>query len=311
MTDSMDTMIRLHNTIQQIQLRLQIDCIAINKIDANNSINNVDELVDNKTKCLYYINLGHCYKHLVYIPIVHHIKYFEMYHSDENNDIMITGHTLNSQNGDYSFDYNCRKSYAEAGLHAYEKSKELASLICNSDAEPLLLLTNCLYCTHMCLFIENSYKEARKIAETVFLNAAEFTNTLGDDTLHLLQYIRDVFMASNDCPESLETLNFHDDNLVSFQNNPIVSKNKGKKHQKSILRKENLIVDIESFIAVKGFKALGNQLTTDKLKQVNLLEPLPYDEPAEIVPEELEVEGDTAVSDEDIQSDEDGQITLF
>jgi topoisomerase-4 subunit A len=77
------------------------------------------------------------------------------------------------------------------------------------------------------------------------------------------------------------------------------------------VQKENQTVDIESFIAVKGFKALGNQLTTDKLKQVNLLEPLPYDEPAEIVPEELEVEGDTAVSDEDIQSDEDGQITLF
>ena len=243
MTDSIDIMIRLHHTIKQIQSRLQIDCIAINKIDANNSINNVDELVDNKTKCLYYINLGHCYKHLVYIPIVHHIKYFEMYHSDENNDIMITGHTLNSQNGDYSFDYNCRKSYAEAGLHAYEKSKELASLICNSDAEPLLLLTNCLYCTHMCLFIENSYKEARKIAETVFLNAAEFTNTLGDDTLHLLQYIRDVFMASNDCPESLETLNFHEYNHGSIQNNPIVSKNKGKKHQTSKLTKENLIVD--------------------------------------------------------------------
>jgi topoisomerase-4 subunit A len=27
---------------------------------------------------------------------------------------------------------------------------------------------------------------------------------------------------------------------------------------------------IEDFIAVKGFKAMGNQLTTDKLKQVNL-----------------------------------------
>jgi len=64
---------------------------------------------------------------------------------------------------------------------------------------------------------------------------------------------------------------------------------------------------------VKGFKALGNQLTTDKLKQVNLLEPLPYEEPEEVVPEELEVEGETSVEilDEDIQSDEDGQITLF
>jgi topoisomerase-4 subunit A len=36
---------------------------------------------------------------------------------------------------------------------------------------------------------------------------------------------------------------------------------------------KRVTVDIESFIAVKGFKAMGNQLTTDKLKQVNLLEP--------------------------------------
>lgn len=79
------------------------------------------------------------------------------------------------------------------------------------------------------------------------------------------------------------------------------------------IQKENQLVDIENFIAVKGFKALGNQLTTDKLKQVNLLEPLPYEEPEEVVPEELEVASETAIemNDEDIQLDEDGQITLF
>ena len=80
------------------------------------------------------------------------------------------------------------------------------------------------------------------------------------------------------------------------------------------VQKENQTVDIENFIAVKGFKALGNQLTTDKLKQVNLLEPLPYEEPAEVVPEELEVEGEKEVSstdEDDIQPNEDGQITLF
>ncbi len=79
------------------------------------------------------------------------------------------------------------------------------------------------------------------------------------------------------------------------------------------VQKENQVVDLEAFIAVKGFKALGNQLTADKLKQVNLLEPLPYEAPEEIVPEELEVSGDTdiEVADEDIQLDDDGQITLF
>ncbi|WP_309642062.1 DNA gyrase/topoisomerase IV subunit A [Flavobacterium sp.] len=79
------------------------------------------------------------------------------------------------------------------------------------------------------------------------------------------------------------------------------------------VQKENQTVDLEAFIAVKGFKALGNQLTTDKLKQVNLLEPLPYEAPEEVVPEEIEVTEETEmeVNDEDIQLDDDGQITLF
>ncbi|WP_264564969.1 DNA gyrase/topoisomerase IV subunit A [Flavobacterium sp. N3904] len=77
------------------------------------------------------------------------------------------------------------------------------------------------------------------------------------------------------------------------------------------VQKENMTVDIESFIAVKGFKALGNQLTTDKLKQVNLLEPLPYEAPEEIIPEEIEVQGETNADDTDIQLDDDGQVVLF
>jgi topoisomerase IV subunit A len=77
------------------------------------------------------------------------------------------------------------------------------------------------------------------------------------------------------------------------------------------VQKENQIIDLEQFIAIKGIKAIGNQLTGDKLKQVNLLESLPYEEPVEIVPEELEVSGDQNIS-EDIQTelDDDGQITL-
>ena len=73
------------------------------------------------------------------------------------------------------------------------------------------------------------------------------------------------------------------------------------------IQKENQTVDLESFIAVKGIKAIGNQLTGDKLKQVNLLEPLPYEPPVEEIPEEMEV------ADEDlgdVQLDDDGQITL-
>ena len=62
---------------------------------------------------------------------------------------------------------------------------------------------------------------------------------------------------------------------------------------------------------MKGIKALGNQLTTDKIKQINLLESLPYEEPIEEIPEEMEVSNEDNVSD-DIQTelDDDGQITL-
>jgi topoisomerase IV subunit A len=76
------------------------------------------------------------------------------------------------------------------------------------------------------------------------------------------------------------------------------------------VQKENMTVDIENFIALKGLKALGNQLTTDKLKQVNLLEPLPYEVPEEIIPEEIEVSGEIDMTDENIELDDDGQITL-
>ncbi|WP_338378066.1 DNA gyrase/topoisomerase IV subunit A [uncultured Flavobacterium sp.] len=77
------------------------------------------------------------------------------------------------------------------------------------------------------------------------------------------------------------------------------------------VQKESMQINMEDFIAVKGIKALGNQLTTDKVKQVNLLEPLPYEEPVSEVPEEMEVNNESNVS-EDIKTDldDDGQITL-
>ena len=58
----------------------------------------------------------------------------------------------------------------------------------------------------------------------------------------------------------------------------------------------NETVNFEDFIAVKGIKAQGNQLSTEKIKQVNLLESLPFDEPEEEKVEEIEV-----VSEEIVQ----------
>ena len=71
----------------------------------------------------------------------------------------------------------------------------------------------------------------------------------------------------------------------------VFTKEKGKD-------KEPLTVNLEEFIAVKGIKALGNQLTTDKVKEVKHLEPLPYEEPIE---EELPIE---ALGDEEMTTPE-------
>ncbi|OEY71191.1 DNA gyrase/topoisomerase IV subunit A [Salegentibacter salarius] len=72
----------------------------------------------------------------------------------------------------------------------------------------------------------------------------------------------------------------------------VFSKQRGKE------QRPNEEVNIEEFISVKGIKALGNQLTTDKVKQINPLEPLPYEEEEETPAEDIEVIDDEAVSEE-------------
>ncbi|MCK0145590.1 DNA gyrase/topoisomerase IV subunit A [Arenibacter sp. F26102] len=75
--------------------------------------------------------------------------------------------------------------------------------------------------------------------------------------------------------------------LVSTDWRPVVeiefTKPRGKE------AKPNQIVDLEEFISVKGIKALGNQLTSDKVKNINALDPLPYEEPKESETSEIEV----------------------
>ncbi|MDJ0646265.1 MAG: DNA gyrase/topoisomerase IV subunit A [Flavobacteriaceae bacterium] len=84
---------------------------------------------------------------------------------------------------------------------------------------------------------------------------------------------------------------------------------------------EPVRLNFEEFISVKGIKAIGNQLTTEKIKQVNLLEPLPYEAPQE---EEIEVVDAAQVNSEKTTenpsqegenpgngNEDEGQITLF
>ncbi len=62
-------------------------------------------------------------------------------------------------------------------------------------------------------------------------------------------------------------------------------------------RQDNLKVDLESFIAVKGITAMGNQLTKSKVLEINALESLPYEPPKPVLAEEIEV-----VDQEDVTS---------
>ncbi len=80
----------------------------------------------------------------------------------------------------------------------------------------------------------------------------------------------------------------------------VFTKEKGKE-------KENLIVNLEEFISVKGIKALGNQLTTDKVKTVNTLESLPYEEPQEEEP--VEDLGDEEIVPPTSENESDGTQT--
>ncbi len=80
-------------------------------------------------------------------------------------------------------------------------------------------------------------------------------------------------------------------------------------------QRPNEEVNLEEFIAIKGIKALGNQLTTHKVKQINLLESLPYEEPEPLPTEEIEVVEEENVSPDasaEAPKDEDNdQPTLF
>lgn len=74
------------------------------------------------------------------------------------------------------------------------------------------------------------------------------------------------------------------------------------------IEKEPLTVNFEEFISVKGIKAQGNQLTSDKIKMINLLESLPYDDGFS------EIENDNTqnfvdiVDEDSLTIEEDGQI---
>lgn len=51
------------------------------------------------------------------------------------------------------------------------------------------------------------------------------------------------------------------------------------------VQKDPETIQLEEFITVKGINALGNQLSTSDIKQINILEPIPYEPPQPVKPQ--------------------------
>lgn len=67
-------------------------------------------------------------------------------------------------------------------------------------------------------------------------------------------------------------------------------------------RKPNDTVNLEEFIAIKGIKAMGNQLTPEKVNTINALDPIPFEPEPEVHADEIEV-----VDEENVASEEDSK----
>lgn len=88
--------------------------------------------------------------------------------------------------------------------------------------------------------------------------------------------------------------------IVSTDWKPVAEVEFTKERNKD--RKDNLVVNLEEFISVKGINALGNQLTREKVNQINLLEPMPYEPPEEVHADEIEVVDEMEISAESDES---------
>ncbi len=74
--------------------------------------------------------------------------------------------------------------------------------------------------------------------------------------------------------------------------------------KKSNLKKVNDVLEIEKLIGVKGIKAIGNQLSSHIIKNINILDPIPFETPQEILLENL-----TDNSDSDSKKNEGDENT--
>ncbi len=82
--------------------------------------------------------------------------------------------------------------------------------------------------------------------------------------------------------------------------------------KQSKLQRDNQTLELEDLIGIKGIKAQGNQLSSFKIKSVNLLDPIPYVLPEKNNVMDLEVNGevDVKILKKDDQSSEEGQTEI-
>ncbi len=88
-------------------------------------------------------------------------------------------------------------------------------------------------------------------------------------------------------------------------------------------RKDNQEVNLEEFIGIKGITAMGNQLTKEKVLEINALKPLPYEAPEKHEAKDIEVVDEENVTpasktantpkadDENEDDSKEGQTKLF
>ena len=93
--------------------------------------------------------------------------------------------------------------------------------------------------------------------------------------------------------------------LISTDHRPVFEIEFSKPRGKDPKSSQQII--FEDFISVKGIKAIGNQVTSLKVKQFNVLDPLPHEKTTEKRPADIEVEDPQTISNE---NDDDAQITL-
>lgn len=78
-----------------------------------------------------------------------------------------------------------------------------------------------------------------------------------------------------------------------------------------------MVVNVEEFISIKGLKAMGNQLSSKRIRSVQLKEALPYELPEPVALDDIEVEDeedvatDTPAQEEIKQRNENGEDAQF